>query len=66
MELHQHVDVAVGAEVVAKDRAEQGQTRDVMPLAERRHRATVDWDVWAHGRNDTAAEPRATVLPTLS
>jgi hypothetical protein len=30
----------------------------VMPLAERRHRVTIDGDVWPHALHDTAAEPR--------
>jgi hypothetical protein len=58
LELHQDVDVAVGAEIVPKDRAKQSQPRDVMPLAERRHRVTIDGDVWPHALHDTAAEPR--------
>jgi hypothetical protein len=42
LELHQYVDVAVGAEIVSKDGATQSQPRDVMPPAERRHRVTID------------------------
>ena len=41
-ELHQHVDVTVGAEIVPKDGAKQSQPRNVMSLAERRHRVTID------------------------
>src|SRR6266508_377622 len=33
LELDEHVDVAVGSEVVAEDRAEQGQPADVVPPA---------------------------------
>jgi len=42
LELHQHVDVAVGPEVVTKHRAEQRQPRDMVSLAERRGGAAVD------------------------
>ena len=42
LELHQDVDVAVGAEIVPKDGAKQSQPCDVMPSAERRHRVTID------------------------
>ena len=42
LELHQHVDVTVGAEIVLKDGAEQSQPRNVMSLAERRHRVPID------------------------
>ena len=42
LELHQHVHVTVGAEIDPKDRAKQSQPRNVMSLAERRHRVTID------------------------
>ena len=42
LELHQDIDVAVRAEVVAACRAEQRQPRDTVPLAERPDGATVD------------------------
>ena len=42
LEFHQHVDVTVGAEIVPKDGAEQRQPRNVMSLAERRHRVAID------------------------
>ena len=42
LEFHQHVNVTVGAEIVAKDGAKQRQPRNVMSLAERRHRVTID------------------------
>jgi hypothetical protein len=42
LKLHQHVHVAVGAEIVPEDRAKQSQPRDVMSSAERRHRVTID------------------------
>ena len=41
-EFHQHVDVTVGAEIVPKDGAKQRQPRNVMSLAERRHRVAID------------------------
>ena len=37
-----YVDVAVGTEVVPKDRAKQSEPRDVMSSAERRQRVTID------------------------
>ena len=42
LELHQHVDVTVGAEIVPKDGAKQRQSRNVMSSAERRHRVAID------------------------
>jgi hypothetical protein len=42
LELHQYVDVTVGAEIVPKDGAKQREPRDVMSSAERRHRVTID------------------------
>ena len=42
LELHQYVDVTVGAEIVSKDGAKQSQPRDVMSSAERRYRVTID------------------------
>src|SRR5207244_3684330 len=41
LELDEHINVTIGPEVVAKDRAEQGQARDVVSRAERRHRVTL-------------------------
>ena len=40
LELYEHIDVTVGPEVVAKDRAEQGQARDTVSSTRRRHRVT--------------------------
>jgi hypothetical protein len=48
LEFHQDVDVAIRSKVVAKYRAEQGQTPDVMPSAECRYGVSVDHNVWAH------------------
>jgi hypothetical protein len=42
LKLHQHVDVAIGAEIVAKDRAEQCQPLNVMASAKHRHLVTID------------------------
>jgi len=42
LEFHQHVDVTVGAEIVPKNGAKQSQPRNVVSLAERRHRVTID------------------------
>ena len=46
LKLNQHVDVAVRTKIVAQDRAEQRQARDVMSSAERRHGLTIDRNVW--------------------
>ncbi len=54
LELHQNVDVAVGAKVLAKDRPEERQPADVVPPAERRDGIAVNVQVRGHG---TAARP---------
>jgi hypothetical protein len=42
LELDQHIDVAVPVEVIAEHRSKQGQSRDVVPLAECLDGVTVD------------------------
>ena len=65
LKLHEHIDVAVWAEVVSKDGAEESEPRDVMPAAERRHCVTIDGNVRAHALHDTAgrAGPVVPVSP---
>ncbi len=48
LEFHQHVNIALWTEIVAKHRTEQREPPDVMPSAECRHGVTVDGEVWAH------------------
>ena len=48
LELHQDVNVAAWPEIIAKNRTEQREARDVMALAECRDGITVDGDAWAH------------------
>jgi len=48
LELHQHIDVAVGVEVIADRRSKQRQPRDMVPLAERLDGASVDGQVGSH------------------
>ena len=50
LELHQHVDVAVGAEVVAEDGAEQRHPADAVAAAERGDGLAVDRNPGGHGR----------------
>ena len=45
--LHQHVDITVWTKIVAKRRAEDGETRYVMLLAEFCQRVPIDRDVRA-------------------
>jgi len=51
LEFHQHINVAVRAEVVAEYRSEQRQSRDTVPLAERPDGTAVDDQVRAHDRS---------------
>jgi hypothetical protein len=48
LEFHQHIDVAVRAEVVAQCRSEPRQSRDTVPLAERPDGTAVNDRVRAH------------------
>ena len=48
LEFHQHIDVAVGAEVIAEYGSEQCEPRDVVPLAEHSDGIAVDGQVRAH------------------
>lgn len=57
-EFHQHVDVAVGMEVVAKCRTEQRQALDVMSPAKSRECIMVDDEVRAHDAVDHTAIKR--------
>ena len=59
LKLHEHVHIAVRAEVVTQDGPEQGQTRDVMPAAEGRHGLTIDRDMRTHDCVDDTPGPMA-------
>src|SRR4051794_11703766 len=49
LKLHQHVDVAVRAKIVAKRRAEDGEALDVILVAECSYCLPIDRDVQAQG-----------------
>jgi uncharacterized iron-regulated protein len=48
LELHQHIDVAVGPEVVAKRRAEDREMLDVIAAAEDRQCLPIDGQMRTH------------------
>jgi len=48
LKLHEHIDVAVRAKIVAKHRAEDGEVLDVILLAEFSQCFSIDRDVRAH------------------
>jgi hypothetical protein len=50
LELHQNIDVAGWAEVIAENRPKHRQPRDMVPLTKRLDGAAVDVQVWAHKR----------------
>jgi hypothetical protein len=55
LKFHQHVDITLWTEILAKDGTEQRQPDDVMPSTEGRDGLAVDGDLWTHGSvHDTA------------
>lgn len=57
LEFHEYIDVAIRSKIVAKHRAEQGESFDVVTPAKCRHGVSVDRNVWAHGFvHDTPSE----------
>jgi hypothetical protein len=60
LELDQHVDIALGTEVRAEHRAEEGQAVDVVAPAEASQPLLVDLDLQTHRRH-TPSVPRAAV-----
>ena len=53
LKLHEHVDVAVRAEIVSQDRAEQRESGDVVSPAKDRDGIAIDGEVGAHNRHNT-------------
>jgi hypothetical protein len=53
LKFDQYVNVAVRAEVVAKNRAEQGESLDAVASTECRHGVQIDRDLRAHLLHDT-------------
>src|SRR5262245_2695332 len=51
LEFHQHVDVAIRSKIVAKHRAEQCESSDVVTPAKCRHGVSIDRNVWLTARS---------------
>ena len=44
LEFHEYIDVAIRSKIVAKHRAEQGESFDVVTPAKCRHGVSIDWN----------------------
>ena len=58
LEFDEYVDIAVGSEIIAQDRAEQAESLHVVPTTELRDLVAIDGDCWL-GSARTPARPES-------